>query len=158
YAVSERNALEAAIEFVIPGMIDAGEIGDVVPSLQANQRAFVRAAVDHGMDASLHVARDDDRCLADAGCLAVARVGDFHLEPEETPASPAKDALLLELVDFVIGEQPVRRAGHALRRPLELLRAKVDWRDARHWLLSGALSRRACATSRKEPTKPTSRR
>jgi hypothetical protein len=46
-AVAEHNALQAPIEYVIPGVVHAGEIGEIVPLRQADQRALVRAAVDH---------------------------------------------------------------------------------------------------------------
>ena len=51
HAVAERNTLQPPIELVVPDVVHAGKIGEIVPLLQADQRALVRAAVDHRMDA-----------------------------------------------------------------------------------------------------------
>ncbi len=113
-AVAEGDAAQAAVEVVVPGVIDAAQARDVVLLLQAHQRALVGATVHHRVDRAIVVARDHHRRLSDGRGAIVARIGDLDLEAEKAPHRPAEDALLLERVDLRIGEQPERRAHHAL--------------------------------------------
>ena len=129
HAVAERDALQPAGKIVAPRMIDAGQRLGVAAFLQADQRALVRAAIDHRMDRAVLVARHDDRHFADCGEAPVARIGNLDLQAEEIPDRPAEQPLLFLGIDRGIREHAERHARHAVPRPDQIVGKIVCHRD-----------------------------
>src|ERR1700744_3099545 len=73
-AVLEGDAAQIALPVVGPGVIDATEIlFALAVSVEADQRAAMRAAVFEGVDLAVIVPDHHDRGLADLGGAEVAR-------------------------------------------------------------------------------------
>src|SRR5665213_501245 len=75
------------------------------------------ATIDERMDLAVFVAIDDDRRLADISRAEIAGVWDLDIEREQIPRPPAKDPLLLLLVQFGIVIEAIRHPAVIQRRP-----------------------------------------
>ncbi len=117
HAAAERHRGEIAAQIVSPVVIDADDLFNVAPILQAKERTAVRAAVLEAADGTRFVARHHHRHLARESGLEVALLRQLGLEPEEIPRVAAVDAFLLPGIDCLVLVYPVGNAGEAFGRP-----------------------------------------
>lgn len=117
--VLESDALELAVQRIVPGMVDTRERRLVVALLQAHQRALVRAPVDHRVHGPVFVARHDDGCIAQPRRLDVAGLAHFTFHAQVVPHRSTKNLLLLHGIDLLVGEDLERDTCHATFRPAE---------------------------------------
>ena len=131
HTVLERHAAQLPGHVIGPGVVDAGHAFLITALLQANQRAFVGAAVDHGVDMAVAVAGDYDRDFTDDAGLEVAILGHFDLQAEIMPRSTAEDALMLQTQNFRVVIDAVWNARRPLRGPDQRLAERVGGRNDR---------------------------
>src|SRR5579871_6205657 len=96
----ERNAEELAMEVVSPAVIKASEGLPLATCFHAEERALVRAAVNHRLDAAFLIADDDDRSIADVRGPITAGFRNFSFEAQIIPHGSAKDVLLFPCIDL----------------------------------------------------------
>ena len=118
-AVAKGNTLQAPLQIVGPGMVDAIQQLGIALLLEADQSALVNTAVDHGMDIAIFVPRDDDRDFTNRGRLEIAGIGNIDLQAEKIPNRAAKDALLLQRINFRIHIQTIGDAGDPALGPFQ---------------------------------------
>ena len=104
----ERNPDQIAFQIIGPLMIYAFQSGPVAAYLAADQGTAVGAAVNHDMDFSVAASGNYYRGLTNEGRLEVSRLWNFRFQGNERPGFTLKDALLLSLIIFRIGEYPIR--------------------------------------------------
>src|SRR5262245_49631188 len=109
HALPERHRSQVAVQRVAPGVIEAGEALYLAKGLRAQDRALVCTAVDEGANTTGLVAGNDYRRGADRQRLVAAGLRQLDVERQEVPGRTLKNLTLLDLVQFRILEDPVRR-------------------------------------------------
>src|SRR3546814_615743 len=129
HAAQEGHAVELPLQVVVPLVVNALQAAGVAVALLTHQRAAVRAAVLHDMDAAVLRSGDDDGRQPDMGGLVVARLGDLRLQGHVGPHLSTENPLVLQFQIRLVRENLV---GHTER----LFRRRGLGRYVGHWFFS----------------------
>ena len=106
-APAKGDGHQRAAEIVCPLMVRTDELLGRSAVALAEFDAAVRASVLEGTDVAALVARHDDGNGADVGSDVIAGVRKFDVERDVIPGPSPKDLLLLQIVDGLVGIDPV---------------------------------------------------
>src|SRR5690606_25138988 len=109
YAIAKGDALELAVQAVVPCVINTAQGLLMVTAFQYDHRPFVRAAIDHGMNFSFFIPGNNDRRVAYPAGAYVAAGWHFDFQAQVVPDRPPKNAFLFMGIYLGVGENLVRR-------------------------------------------------
>lgn len=118
-----------------PAVVRAREEPGIPPVQTADPIPPVATQVEKGAEPTVRVPAEDHRVLPHVGADEIAGVGDLTLMTEIEPA-PGEDALLLELVNPVVGEHPpVHESVFEVNEPLDAPDSAMHRWPPFQWLL-----------------------
>src|SRR5262249_10826332 len=82
---AKGNTNEVAFEIITPLMIDTDVGSAVAAQFSADQGAAMSATIDKSMEATLLVARHDNRCIPDKSSFEISRFREFRLQRHIVP-------------------------------------------------------------------------
>src|SRR5690606_20215070 len=123
--ISKNDILQLAIKTIVPRMIDTPQRLLMIAVFKYDERTLVCAAIDHCIDFSLLVPRNDDRGVTDPAGTDVSTIRHLEFKAQIVPDRPSENAFLLSGIDPGVGENLERHSRFALARPWQRGRIRL---------------------------------